>query len=160
MPALTLSIDATKMFAAFDKIPLIAARELRMELKEGLRVVQRDAATNHVFKSGSGHSGNLERSIKVAVSGSGLEGSVYLDDNIASYGKYQHEGTRDHVVSPSARKALYWVQGGNKRFSAGHKVRGIKKDQFLYSAFDRQKPFLVARMKAAVKRVFETAGLK
>jgi hypothetical protein len=153
----TANIDYTKLSQAFAKIPIAAARELRSELNKGLRAIQVDARLHHKFKP---HSGQLERSIQEDVEGSGLSGKVWLEESVAPYGKYQHDGTQEHFVKPINRKALYFVKSGQKFFSKGHMVSGIKKDEFLYKAFARQKPFFLARINGAVSRIFEAAGLK
>jgi hypothetical protein len=152
----TADIDYKKLSLAFQKIPLIAAKELRSELNQQLRTIQVNARLHHNFKT---HSGQLERSIQEDVEGSGLSGKVWLEESVAPYGKFVHDGTKEHQVAPKSRKALYFVSGGQKWFSKGHMVQGIKKDQFLFKAFDRQKPYFLARIRDAVKRIFDAVGL-
>jgi hypothetical protein len=169
MPALSISVDAEKIFQAFLRIPLIAARELRVELINVCDVVRRDAATNHRFKSGTGKSGRAEEAPFVQVSYSGLEGRVILDKKIM-HATYLHEGTGkygkghgEYRIQAKNKKTLHWVSGGKEYFvKKGLYIThpGIKPDPFLYRAFNRQKPFIIARMKAAVSRVFQMAGLK
>ncbi len=52
-----------------------------------------------------------------------------------NYASFILTGTRDHDIAPKNRKALRWV-GSNGRFafSKGHRVSGIKKDDFLGKA--------------------------
>lgn len=155
----TASIDYEKLSKAFEKIPLVAARELRLELNKGLRAIQIDARLHHRFKP---HSNQLEKSIQEDVSQSGLEGKVWLEESVASYGKYVHDGTKPHKIFPKNKKLLYFVskKEGHLIGKKGVNHPGTSPDQFLYQAFARQKPFFLARINGAVKRIFEAAGLK
>jgi hypothetical protein len=183
----TANIDYEKLSKAFEKIPLVAARELRSELNKGLRAIQIDARLHHRFKP---HSNQLEKSIQEDVSPSGLEGKVWLEESVAKYGKWVHDGTPPHKIYPKNKAALAFVKGGTmflvpKRsalFNEFGNVKqywktaqekgavlvkkgyvnhpGTKEDKFLYQAFARQKPFFLARINGAVKRIFEAAGLK
>jgi len=54
-----------------------------------LKTVQKTAQQQHRYTR---RSGKLERSVRVETTTKG--GSVYLDDGVANYGKYVHEGFR------------------------------------------------------------------
>lgn len=181
----TAEIDYEKLSKAFEKIPLVAARELRIEINKGLRAVQVDARLHHDFKP---HSGKLERSVQEDVESTGLSGKVWLEESIASYGKFVHDGTKPHQIRPKNKRALFFVKGGQSWFvpkepwgeggylreywrdlkNQGAKIvtkgyvnhPGTKPDKFLFEAFDRQKPFIMARIHGAIKRIFEAVGLK
>lgn len=155
----TAHIDYEKLSKAFEKVPLAAAQELRIELNKGLRAIQVDARLHHGFKA---HSGQLERSVQEDVDGSGLSGKVWLEESVASYGKFVHDGTKPHKIFPKNKKLLYFVskKHGHLIGKSGIYHPGIKKDPFLFEAFSRQKPYFIARINAAVKRIFEAAGLK
>ena len=59
------------------------------------------------------------------------------DTNRAPHAKYILWGTPDHDIAPKNKKALRWVgPGGAYFFSKGHKVKGIKADQYLLRAAD------------------------
>lgn len=158
----TANIDYAKLSKAFEKTPLAAARELRLELNKGLRAIQIDARLHHRFKT---NTGKLERSIQEDVDGSGLSGKVWLEESVASYGKFVHDGTgtfaggSKYPIVPVNRKALFFVSNGQKNFAKAIMHPGIRKDQFLFQAFDRQKPFFMARIRGAVKRIFDSVGL-
>jgi uncharacterized protein GlcG (DUF336 family) len=154
---ITLDVDTSKLAAAFKKAPLAVARELRIEMGKAMQVVERDARMHHRFKT---KSGSLERSIQHDTSKDGLYGRVFLNTGTAKYGPYQHDGTKPHVVRPTNRKALYFLKGGQKFFSKGHTVGGIKADKFMDKAFMRQKPYIIARIRGAIARAFQIAGLK
>ena len=112
-------------------------------------------------------SGMANRSISVVASGDGMQGSVFLDDRIAKYTRFQHEGTGEYgpfhkpfTVEPKSRKSLYWVEGGGKHFAKKVTIKGIHPDQFLYRAFEAQRPYLLARMRGAVEAALQVSGLK
>ena len=155
---LSCKIDASKLFSAFMQVPLLAARELRTELKESLRVVQVDAKLHHEFKS---HTHNLENSVVTQVTGDGLQGRVVLAQNRAPYAAAVHNGSRPHRIEPKSKKALHWIAGGNEFFSSkGINHPGYKGDPFLFDSLKRQWPYIMARIRGATNRVFQMAGLK
>ena len=179
------NIDYKGLSKAFEKMPLIAAKELRFEMKKSTKALAIDAKNNHRFKSDSNR---LENSIVDKVDESGLSGIVFLDENIASYGKYQHDGAKPHVIRPKNKGALFFLKGGQKFFVPKHargeggylteywrdrknegavvvakgyvNHPGIKPDKFLNKALKRQEPFFYARISGAVKRILIAAGLK
>lgn len=38
----------------------------------------------------------------------------------------REKGTKDHMIRPTVKKALHWIQEGVAHFSKGHKVSGLK----------------------------------
>jgi HK97 gp10 family phage protein len=66
-----------------------------------LRGVQATAKKQHRYHR---QSGKLERAIKVELTNTG--GSVYIDDGIAPYGKYVHNGTRKWDSDPFLTEAF------------------------------------------------------
>lgn len=162
----TAEIDYEKLSKAFEKIPLVAARELRIEINKGLCAVQVDARLHHDFKP---HSGKLERSVQEDVESTGLSGKVWLEEGVASYGKFVHDGTglygpkkQKYPIKPKNKKLLYFVskKEGHLIGKSGVMHPGIRPDKFLFEAFDRQKPLIMAQIHGAVKRIFEAVGLK
>lgn len=175
----TAEIDYKKLSKAFEKVPIAAAKELRTELNKSLRAIQIDARLHHGFEP---HSGKLVRSVQQDVEQSGLSGKVWLEESIASYGKYVHDGTKPHIIRPKNKAALYFVKGGkgiavpktyNKYWFITDKTNtnltvskkgyvnhpGTKPDKFLFQAFERQKPYFLARVRGAAKRIFDMVGL-
>lgn len=150
---LKASIDYKEFAEEFNKFPIEAAKEMRIELSKAARTIASDAKLHHRFKT---KSGMLERAIKYIVSKSGLSAQIYIDDGIAKYGKYVHEGTDAHQIRPKTKKALYFVKNSTKFFSKkGVNHPGTKPDKFLYEAADRQQPYFLARMNGAMKRIIE-----
>lgn len=47
---------------------------------------------------------------------------------VAAYAKAQHDGAiiPSRFIKPRVAKALSWMQGGKRRFSKGHRVKGFK----------------------------------
>lgn len=180
------AIDYKAFSKAFNAFPIEAAKELRLEMKGASKAVMQDAKLHHRFKR---KSGMLDRSINYTISESGLSSEVFLDDGVASYGKWVHDGTPPHIIRAKGQKALMFVMGGVKFMvpKTPHKVPGwmikagmvgggdsktkwsqkgfvnhpgTKPDKFLYQAAGRQKPYFIARINGAINRVIEAAGLK
>lgn len=182
---MTVKIDYAKFAEAFNALPIMAARELKKEMVASAKTVVRDAKAHHRFDR---KSGMLQRSIREEVDKSGLYAKVFLDEGIASYGKYVHEGTRPHRIVAKDKKALSFMKGGITYMvpKVPHKVPGwmvksgivgnsgngktvwsqkgyvdhpgTKPDRFLYNAAVRQKPYFIERINGAVKRIIEAAG--
>lgn len=51
--------------------------------------------------------------------------SEYFSDEGFDVALAREKGTRRHFVAPVRRKALSWIQGGVRRFSRGHWVKGL-----------------------------------
>jgi hypothetical protein len=157
----TAEIDYQKLSKAFEKIPLVAAKELRTELNKSLRAIQVDARLHHRFSQAPGHTGQLVRSIQEDVEQSGLSGKVWLEESVAPYGKFVHDGTKPHRILPKNKPLLYFVskKQGHLIGSKGVNHPGTKPDPFLYQAFNRQLPYFLARVRGAAKRIFDAVGL-
>jgi hypothetical protein len=115
-----------KLLAAFLKMPRETAKNLRVALKEGLTLVQRQARRVHGYTS---RTGMLARSVMIDVARSGYEGRVYLDKGLAYYGPYIHEGWDTYK---------------------GHKVNGRAPDKFLHEAFEDKYDDVMAKINEAV----------
>ncbi len=46
-------------------------------------------------------------------------------DNDEPLGVWFEHGTKDHFIKPTEKKALSWIEGGQRFFSKGHFVKGI-----------------------------------
>ena len=107
----------------------IFERRLAQAVKASATVVQSTAQENHGFTS---RTGQLERAIDVRLISSRLA-EVYIDNKVAPYGPFVHEGTKEHDIFPNTKKALRWVPVFAKKVH--HK--GTAADPFLYDALDR-----------------------
>jgi len=79
----------------FKRFPEILNRELRIAVKEWLTNVQVEARLVHRFTT---RTAALDRSIQVEMAADG--GKVYLEDGIARYGVYIHEGFKRWAPDP------------------------------------------------------------
>jgi hypothetical protein len=111
-----MAVDAKALLAAFRKAPMSVAKTLRTNLNVAMLDVERQARRNHRFHS---KSVMAVRSIQHEVTSDGLEGRAYINDGVAKYTKYQHEGTglygamhRAYRVYPKNKGALSFVMGG------------------------------------------------
>lgn len=112
-------------------------------LNDAAREIQNKARTAHHFDS---KSGNLERAVSYIVSGEHAD--VYLDEAIAPYATFIHDGTglwgpnrRAFTVLPrSSGKALFF----NDRFAKSVRQDGIHPDPFLYEAINGDRVNLLA----------------
>ena len=158
-----ITIDVTKLSEAFRRNAEQTRIELRTGMKKALGEIRDVARINHRFVS---RTGAAERSIQYQTDHLGLEGRVGINEGIARHASYQHEGTgiygpkhRPIRVQPKTRKALYWVQGGEKRFSKGHEINGIIKDQFVYRAAELLEKKTVETIGEYVGIALKKAGL-
>lgn len=154
--AFSMSFDASKLIAALQRAPTEVSKELRIELSQGLRTVVQDARANHRFIK---HSGHLQKSLSYEVSPSGLEGKVFIEKSVAPYGGWVHDG---HKIKPkqqtSNRKTSYGrIKIKFARLTAGGSVPA---DTFVYDAMKRQMQFIFSRLRGAVSRAYQIAGLQ
>lgn len=151
-----VKVDSKKLMQAIKKAPNAVTKELRKGMEKQMKQVQVLARQDHRFTT---KSGQLERSINELTNYIGTKGKVFLDDGVAKYGKYVHEGTKAHDIKPKNKKSLYFVVGGKKVFSKKIHHPGTKEDQFLYRAFNRSKQRIVEGLNFAYVRALKAAGL-
>ena len=153
---LTVKVDSKALEKALLAAPKQVHDELYAALAISLRSVTTTAEAIHKYKT---KSGQLSRSILYKVQNDGMSGAARLDSGVAPYGKYQHDGTPAHEIKAKTVKALHWVSGGVNRFAKAINHPGIKPDQFLYRAFNRNKDAIVKRIDAALASAYRKAGL-
>lgn len=66
----------------------------------------------------------------------------------AEYAIYQDQGTSAHMIYPNKAKALHW---GDKYFSKGHMVSGIKAKHFVDRSFEQLQPLVVGNFLKALE---------
>lgn len=114
-------------------------------LNSSCELVQLSARKNHKFKS---ESGRLERAIMFKIAKDAKEGTIYIDDEIANYGKYVHEPTgiygsrkAKYEIKPKngSKLAFFWKRHG--KFVILDKVMhpGSRADYFLPDALKKNK---------------------
>lgn len=112
-------------------------KRIRQAIRASAREVQEEAQRTHRFTS---RSSQLERAIDVRMIGD-KTAEVYIDNNLAPYGPFVHEGTRAHYIFPREKQSLRWVPAGGNGFVFAKRVfhRGTQPDQFLYEALDNSR---------------------
>jgi hypothetical protein len=102
-----------RLLAAFSKIPELAAKNMRVAVKEGLQEVEDYASRNHAYTR---RSGRADAAYRMEIDETGLSGTLQLDGVIsnAPYVFPLHEGHKAYRVAPVNKKALYWVKNGQE----------------------------------------------
>jgi hypothetical protein len=163
-----------RLVASFAKIPRIAAKNMRIGLKEGLGIVEDYSSTHHKYRS---HTGHADAAYKTEVAPNGMSGTLTLDPSIsgAPYVIPLHEGHKAYTVVPVHKKALAWVDKGMAEILSGMKgIRGKRRmsmafakrvnipaapgDPFLYRAFGAKKREVLDCVRAAQLKTIKEAG--
>ena len=124
-------LDYLKLLAAAEVSPKLTHQVMVLALSKSAREVQMIARAKHRFRS---RTTMLEKSVDYTVDETEMEAAIFLDETVASYGPWIHDGTKPHWILPRAKKALRWTQGGKFVFATKAWHPGTKKDQFLYEA--------------------------
>jgi len=166
MLTIKIEVDTRKLIEASKRFPKETAKTIRQEMK----MVGRDIQVLASSTAPAGKPGKprmLARSVQFLVSESGMTLEERLDNNVAPYAPYVHRGTgiygpykKPFKVAPVTRKALHWVQGGQKFFSKGHEVKGQRPQPFLYNAFKTLRTHIVKRLQMAIHKAITDAGLR
>lgn len=152
---------------AFRAAPENTKRNMERTLWVSMREIQEQARAVHGFTS---RSHNLERSVDTEMlSNVPLAGRIFLNENIAKYGPFQHAGTGIHgpnghfiQIFPKTGTLLRWVDPKTGRFVYAKKVLynpGVKPDPFLYEAAKVKASAVNAHFNEAVKQSIKEAGL-
>lgn len=118
----------------------IFKRRLRQAVKESTLTVAEYAQDNHRFKS---RTGQLERAVNTRMLND-LAGEVFIDNGIAAYAGFVHNGSAPHRIVSNGKKALRWVKNGAFQFARSVNHPGYKGDPFLYTAADDKKREVLA----------------
>lgn len=132
----------------------IFEKRIRQAVKASTIDVRETAQEQHRFTS---RTGNLEKAIDYQISNSGMQGVVFLDNDIAKYGPFVHEGTPAHVINPRFKKVLRFVPRGGNGFVFARRVfhPGTKSDPFLYDAINRKRGDVYATFAKATNMALE-----
>lgn len=151
-----LTVDAEALLRALDVAPERTLRHMRRGLIDAVALVQRIARQQHRFQA---HTGALERSVSSRILDD-TTAEVFLNQNVAPYGPYVHEGTRAHLIAPHHRKALRWPDLRDSwRYAKRVHHPGTKADQFLYTAATSSRDKLTAIFTRQTVRALVEAGL-
>lgn len=90
------------------KAPGMFQKNMLIAAKVATRDIQKTARAKHFFRSRTGH---LEMAIETEVANTdqGVIGVVFINDKVATYGKFVHTGTGPHLIRPKKKKALRWA---------------------------------------------------
>ena len=124
---LKVSVDTRQLLAALKKAGKETAKELRKAMGEQMEGVKQEASRTHRFRV---RSNNLVRSITPRVSRNGLQVLVELNEGVAKYGRFIHDGFKS------------WAP-----------------DQFLYKALRTQKRKIVQGISNGIARALRKARL-
>ena len=153
---LRVDIDYKRLAQAAERSQETTVQEIRRGLLESCRLVQSEARAKHRFRS---RNGNLEKAVVYDVDAERAEGVISIDDVLAPYGVFVHEGTRPHEIHPKHKKALRWPYGQEFHFAKVVHHPGTQPDQFLYEAADRSREEINAIFSRHVDEAFRRAGL-
>ncbi|WP_371380900.1 hypothetical protein [Sporomusa aerivorans] len=124
-------LDYLSLLAAAERSPALANEAMVLGLNKSAREVQAIARAKHRFRS---RTTMLEKSVDYEVNKAEMEATVSLDESVASYAPWVHDGTKPHWIERKAKKSLRWTQGGKFMFATKVWHPGTQKDQFLYEA--------------------------
>jgi hypothetical protein len=158
---ITFNTPATaELLKATDIIPRTFEKNMRLGMDRSVEAVKDMAAVRHRFET---RNGELVKSITAETTFSDestVKGRVYLDESIAPYGKYVHEGTRPHDIFPKDKSYLRFV-GRNGEFVFRKKVHhpGTRADMFIREAGMLRREYINEVFAAYAMRGVKEAGL-
>lgn len=130
-------LDYLKLLAAAERSPELANEAMVLALGKSAKEVQTIARAKHRFRS---RTTMLEKSVDYEVNTTEMEATVSLDESVASYAPFVHDGTNPHRIIARAKKALRFVKGGKFVFAKSVWHPGTKPDRFLYEAGEAALP--------------------
>ncbi len=95
-------------------------------------------------------SGNLAKSLKYRV----RKTDAVISSDVF-YSEYLYYGTRDHFIAPVNASALSWTQGGQRFYSKGHMVSGIKKSVWIRRNYEEKHKRFNHFVEYSVRKEFE-----
>ena len=113
----------------FNTLPKRLRVTMQIANARALRDIQKTAQQSHRFHT---RTGLLERSITKEEFTGTIGGRVYLDDTMAAYGPFVHQGTRPHDIKPREKTVLRWPVRGGFVFSKHVHHPGTRPDQFIF----------------------------
>jgi len=109
-------------------------RAVRNSLNNATEELKFYARANHKFEN---RTGVLSNSLEHRVNDN--SSSIFINEDKAPHGKFIYKGTQDHFIFPKNSNALSFAIGGNRFFSKGHMVKGIKAEPFILNAYNKRK---------------------
>lgn len=127
----------------------IFRENLRLAVKASTIEVAETAKDEHRYKT---RWGRLEDAVDTSYTYDGMAGRVFLNETIAPYGAYVHDGARPHVIKPRNKKALRWVRGNAFIFARRVHHPGWKADPFIYDALSKNEEKIMRIFERYVER--------
>lgn len=115
-----------------DDVGLKLRKAIRNALERSISAIHHTAATKHAYMT---RTGNLDRSITSEML-SDNSATVFLDNKVAPYGAYVHNGTAAHIIRPRNKRILRWAGKGGFVFAKAVNHPGFKGDPFLVNALN------------------------
>ena len=153
---LDVSVDTSELEHALEELEGHMSADLNTFLdKAGELIVEeaKDQLSGH-FNTDTGKA--LD-SIKVTSKDQNVI-TVGIDEDVAPYAVYLHEGTSDHWIEPVNAESLAWQEGGQWRFSKGHMVSGIKGYPFLTKAAEAKESEIGQLCEEAIEKAVKESG--
>ncbi len=132
--AVMVRVESKSLIQKFRDLGQSAHAELKLALQESGRIVRDRARTHHRYKK---RSGALERATRYRFRSTRDGGyvNVFIDEGIAPYGRWVHNGVPPHLIKARRARNLkfYWERMGKKFLGPvvfhpgiGHRVGGYK----------------------------------
>lgn len=144
--------NVVKSLEALAAAPEKVRSGLRLALKRTASNIASEAKRTHRFKT---RTGMLEKAVEFNVDDAAMKAEIYLNEAIAPYAKYVHEGTKPHIIRPKKRKLLRWVSQRTGNFVSKYEVKhpGTNPDRFLYDAAEKLSGKFVSRCQDVINRI-------
>ena len=120
----------------------IFRRNLRLAVEASTIEVAETAKQEHRYKQ---RWGRLKDAVDTKFLNDGMEGRVFLNETVAPYGAFVHDGTTPHDIFPRSKRALRWVNGNSFIFARRVRHPGWRADPFIYDALNKNEG-MIARI--------------
>ena len=112
------------------------------------------------FADRNGRSNRYKQSLKITPNQFGFKIVLdYQGDDDESLGIWFEQGTKAHFIRPKKsgkKKSLFWIETGQRFFSKGHFVEGIKKMNIVHDSVESGIPLFKTELKKQVEVFVES----
>jgi len=108
--------------------------DLSLGFREMVKSLTKISKVKHRYKNRTGVLSNSLKSVEFPEKPNELKGQIVSDTHYASYLYY---GTEERKITPTKKKALAFKVNGVQWFSKGHKISGIKADNWIEKNFNK-----------------------
>lgn len=137
---MAIQIDFSELIQRVDSLGNLKGPDFDLEkgFRSMVRKLSRYSKRAHNYKNRSGLLSSSLRVNNKPTKGAILTSSI---ESPVKYASYIYYGTKERVIKPNKAKALSWVQGGTRYFSKGHKISGIKKEEWIENNYNTKQTF-------------------